>query len=117
VGQKVFFNFNCVVLDVMPVEIGSNVLFGPSVQVYTATHPIAAAERRLWLESARPVKIGSDVWIGGGAQPAPGKLLQQSLPPLPRHPHPATPILFEHFILRCGRCHSHLPSDIYDPLR
>ena len=72
VGQKVFFNFNCVVLDVMPVEIGNNVLFGPSVQVYTATHPIAAVERRLWLESAKPVKIGSDVWIGGGAIICPG---------------------------------------------
>src|ERR1700761_3174655 len=62
VGKKVFFNFNCVVLDVMPVRIGSNVLFGPAVQIYTATHPIHAAERRLWLESARPIEIGSDVW-------------------------------------------------------
>ena len=41
-GAKVFFNFNCVVLDVMQVKIGSNVLFGPSVQIYTATHPINA---------------------------------------------------------------------------
>lgn len=65
-GEKVFFNFNCVVLDVMPVRIGSNVLFGPAVQIYTATHPIEAAERRKWLEFARPVEIGSDVWIGGG---------------------------------------------------
>jgi maltose O-acetyltransferase len=72
VGEKVFFNFNCVVLDVMPVKIGSNVLFGPSVQIYTATHPISAAERRLWLESAKPVEIGSDVWIGGGAIICPG---------------------------------------------
>ncbi len=72
VGSKVFFNFNCVVLDVMPVEIGSNVLFGPSVQIYTATHPIAAEERRLWLESAKPIRIGSDVWIGGGAILCPG---------------------------------------------
>ena len=72
VGEKVFFNFNCVILDVMPVEIGSNVLFGPSVQVYTATHPIKAAERRLWLEAGKPVNIGSDVWIGGGAIICPG---------------------------------------------
>ncbi len=61
-GSKVFFNFNCVVLDVMPVEIGSNVLFGPAVQIYTATHPISAAERRTWREFAKPVSIGSDVW-------------------------------------------------------
>lgn len=71
-GQKVFFNFNCVVLDVMRVEIGSNVLFGPSVQIYTATHPIEAAERRTWLEFAKPVAIGSDVWVGGGAIICPG---------------------------------------------
>src|SRR6187431_897477 len=43
-GSKVFFNFNCVVLDVAQVTIGSNVLFGPSVQIYTATHPIDAIE-------------------------------------------------------------------------
>ncbi len=72
VGAKVFFNFNCVVLDVMRVEIGSNVLFGPSVQIYTATHPINAVERRKWLEFARPVSIGSDVWVGGGAIICPG---------------------------------------------
>jgi maltose O-acetyltransferase len=72
VGTKVFFNFNCVVLDVMQVTIGSNVLFGPSVQIYTATHPISAVERRKWLESAKPITIGSDVWVGGGAIICPG---------------------------------------------
>jgi maltose O-acetyltransferase len=71
-GAKVFFNFNCVVLDVMQVTIGSNVLFGPSVQIYTATHPISAVERRKWLESAKPITIGSDVWVGGGAIICPG---------------------------------------------
>ena len=71
-GTKVFFNFNCVVLDVMKVEIGDNVLFGPSVQIYTATHPISAEERRTWKEFAKPVTIGSDVWVGGGAIICPG---------------------------------------------
>ena len=71
-GTKVFFNFNCVVLDVMPVTIGDNVLFGPAVQIYTATHPISAVERRKWLESARSITIGSDVWVGGGAVICPG---------------------------------------------
>jgi maltose O-acetyltransferase len=71
-GTKVFFNFNCVVLDVAPVTIGSNVLFGPAVQIYTATHPVSAAERRTWLESAKPITIGSDVWVGGGAIICPG---------------------------------------------
>lgn len=71
-GEKVFFNFNCVVLDVAQVTIGSNVLFGPSVQIYTATHPISAVERRTWLEAAKPITIGSDVWVGGGAIICPG---------------------------------------------
>lgn len=71
-GEKVFFNFNCVVLDVMPVTIGSNVLCGPAVQIYTAMHPVSAIERRTWLEYAKPVTIGSDVWIGGGAIICPG---------------------------------------------
>ena len=71
-GEKVFFNFNCVVLDVMPVTIGSNVLFGPNVQIYTATHPLDWQERAKWLEFAKPIVIGSDVWIGGSAIINPG---------------------------------------------
>jgi len=71
-GSKVFFNFNCVVLDCAKVAIGNNVLFAPSVQIYTATHPISAAERRKWLEFAKPITIGSDVWVGGGAIICPG---------------------------------------------
>jgi maltose O-acetyltransferase len=71
-GNKVFFNFNCVVLDPAPVIIGSNVLFGPAVQVYTATHPMNASERLTYLEFSRPVKVGSDVWVGGGAIICPG---------------------------------------------
>ena len=71
-AEKVFFNFNCVVLDVMPVRIGSNVLFGPNVQVYTAMHPINYRERRKWLESAKAVTIGDDCWIVGGAIICPG---------------------------------------------
>jgi len=71
-GENVFFNFNCVVLDVMPVKIGRNVLFGPNVQIYTATHPINYRERRKWLESAKAITIGDDCWIGGGAIICPG---------------------------------------------
>jgi maltose O-acetyltransferase len=71
-GEKVFFNFNCVVLDVMPVRIGNHTLFGPAVQIYTAMHPIDADERRRGLEYARPVTIGSDVWVGGSAVICPG---------------------------------------------
>ena len=71
-GDRVFFNFNCVILDPAPVTIGSDVLFGPSVQIYTATHPIDPRERRSGLEAARPIVIGSDVWVGGAAILCPG---------------------------------------------
>jgi maltose O-acetyltransferase len=71
-GSRVFFNYNCVILDPASVIIGNDVLFGPAVQVYTATHPISASERLSWRESAQPVEIGSDVWVGGGAIICPG---------------------------------------------
>jgi len=70
-GQRVFFNFNCVVLDVCLVKIGDYTLFGPAVQIYTATHPMEAELRRLQ-EFAKPIDIGSDVWVGGGAIICPG---------------------------------------------
>lgn len=71
-GTKVFLNFNCIILDVAPVTIGERVLFGPAVQVYAATHPLGATERRSGLELGKPVVIGDDVWIGGGAIINPG---------------------------------------------
>jgi maltose O-acetyltransferase len=70
-GERVFFNFNCVVLDVCRVEIGDHTLLGPAVQIYTATHPLSAALRRQQ-EFGRPVSIGADAWIGGGAIVCPG---------------------------------------------
>ncbi|MBF8964500.1 sugar O-acetyltransferase [Pontibacter sp. FD36] len=72
VGERVFFNFNCVVLDVAEVRIGSRTLFGPNVQVYTATHPMDHRERASGLEYAKPITIGEDVWIGGSAVICPG---------------------------------------------
>ncbi len=71
-GQKVFFNFNCVVLDVARVAIGDHVLLGPAVQIYTASHPMQAAQRRVGLECALPIVIGDDVWVGGAAIICPG---------------------------------------------
>src|SRR3954447_18430981 len=65
-GERVFFNFNCVVLDVCRVRIGSFTLFGPAVQIYTAMHPMNAELRRRQ-EFAKPIDIGADVWVGGGA--------------------------------------------------
>ncbi len=71
-GRRVFFNFNCVVLDVMAVRIGDHTLFGPAVQIYTAMHPLDADERRRGLEFAKPVTIGRDVWVGGAVVICPG---------------------------------------------
>ena len=70
-GERVFFNFNCVVLDVCRVRIGDFSLFGPAVQIYTPMHPFDAELRRRE-EYGKPVEIGSDVWVGGGAIILPG---------------------------------------------
>jgi len=70
-GERVFFNFNCVVLDVCPIHIGDYTLFGPAVQIYTPMHPFNAELRRRE-EFGKPVEIGSDVWVGGGAIILPG---------------------------------------------
>ena len=72
IGEKVFFNFNCVVLDVAEVNIGSRTMFGPNVQIYTATHPMNYTDRASGVEYAKPIIIGADVWIGGGVVICPG---------------------------------------------
>lgn len=71
-GDNVYLNFNCVFLDVARIRIGSNVLIGPGVHVYAATHPVLAAERAAGLELGRPVAVEDDAWIGGGAILCPG---------------------------------------------
>jgi len=70
-GERVFFNFNCVILDVCSVKIGDFTLFGPGVQILTPMHPWNAEQRRKE-EFGKPIEIGSDVWIGGGAIILPG---------------------------------------------
>jgi maltose O-acetyltransferase len=72
VGERVFFNFNCIVLDVTYVKIGSRTLFAPNVQIYTATHPINHIERSSGVEFAKPITIGEDCWIGGSVVICPG---------------------------------------------
>ena len=71
-GDNVYFNVNCVVLDVTYVKIGSNVLFAPNVQIYTASHPTDWRIRAKGLENAKPITIGSDIWIGGSTIILPG---------------------------------------------
>ncbi|WP_336488197.1 sugar O-acetyltransferase [Methylobacterium nigriterrae] len=71
-GADVFLNFNCVILDVVSVTIGDGAQIGPLVQILTADHPRDPEIRRSGLESGRPVSIGRNVWIGGGALIMPG---------------------------------------------
>jgi maltose O-acetyltransferase len=65
-GTRVFFNFNCTVLDVCEVHIGDYTLFGPGVQILTPLHPFNSDLRRTQ-EYGKPIEIGADVWVGGGA--------------------------------------------------
>ncbi len=72
IGDNFFANFDCIILDVCTVTIGSDVLFGPRVCLYTAAHPLDAEVRRSGLEYGQPIHIGDTVWIGGNAVINPG---------------------------------------------
>jgi maltose O-acetyltransferase len=78
VGENFYMNFNCVILDCARVTIGDNVQFGPSVQIYTAYHPLKASERIKGPELAAPIVIGDNVWIGGGAIICPNVTIGQN---------------------------------------
>lgn len=71
-GDGVFLNFGCVILDVTEVTIGEATQIGPGVQILTADHPRDPAQRRAGVEFGRPIRIGANVWIGGGALILPG---------------------------------------------
>jgi maltose O-acetyltransferase len=71
-GRNLFVNYNCVFLDVAPIEIGDDVQIAPGVQLLTATHPLDPAVRRSGLEGGKPIRLGHNVWIGGGAIVLPG---------------------------------------------
>ena len=64
VGDNFYANFDCVILDVCPVNIGKNVFLAPGVHIYTATHPLDAEERCSGAEYGKPVTIGDNVWLG-----------------------------------------------------
>lgn len=71
-GKNLFMNFNCCILDVAQVTMGDNVMIGPYVQIYTATHPLEFKARNSGKELANPITIGDNVWIGGNATICPG---------------------------------------------
>ncbi|KST52918.1 maltose acetyltransferase [Enterococcus faecium] len=75
VGENFYANFNCTFLDVSTIEIGDNCMFAPNVQLYTATHPLHPVKRNSGLEYAKPIKIGDNVWLGGGVIVTPGVTL------------------------------------------
>lgn len=72
VGERFYANHNCVLLDVNRITIGDNVMLGPAVQIYTATHPLPEKARNSGRELGFPIEIGNNVWIGGGAIIQPG---------------------------------------------
>jgi maltose O-acetyltransferase len=72
VGARTFANFGLISLDVATVTIGDDVQIGPNVQLLTALHPVAPAPRLEKWEAAQPIRIGHNVWLGGGALVLPG---------------------------------------------
>lgn len=72
IGNNFFANFDCIFLDVSPIVIGNNVMMGPRVGLYTATHPLTADVRNQGLESGQLILIEDNVWIGGGSTINPG---------------------------------------------
>lgn len=72
IGDHFYANYDCVILDPGTVTIGEHVFLAPRVCIFTATHPIDAGVRNRELEYAKPVKIGSSVWIGGNTVVNPG---------------------------------------------
>lgn len=75
VGKNFYANFNSIFLDVCPITIGDNCMFGPNAQLYTATHPLHPVKRNSGLEYGKPITLGNNVWLGGGAVITPGVTL------------------------------------------
>ena len=71
-GENFYINHNCVILDCAKVKFGTNVFIGPNCGFYTAIHPIKAEERNTFIESAKPITVGDNVWIGGNVVILPG---------------------------------------------
>ena len=72
IGARVFVNVGLVALDVAAITIGDDVQIGPGVQLLTPTHPVEAEPRRAKWEAAKPIVVGDNVWLGGGAIVLPG---------------------------------------------
>ena len=77
-GNHVFINYNCLLLDVAEIVVGDNVMLAPNVAIYTATHPTNYKVRNLGLEYGKKVVIKDNVWIGGGAIINPGITIHEN---------------------------------------
>ena len=82
IGENTFVNANCIFIDNNEIHVGSDVLIGPNVQIYTAEHPLKASDRIVkskegtrYLTSSKPVTIGNNVWIGGNSIILPGVVI------------------------------------------
>ena len=67
IGNDVYINFGCTLLDCGQITIGNNTLLGPNVSMYSANHSLDAAERIAGALIPEPITIGNRVWIGGGS--------------------------------------------------
>lgn len=72
IGEYVFINYNCTMLDEGLITIGNHVLIGPDCSFFTPQHPMDYKERRNPVETGYPIKIGDDTWIGGNVTICPG---------------------------------------------
>ncbi|KAJ2660053.1 hypothetical protein IW148_003984 [Coemansia sp. RSA 1199] len=79
VGKRFQMNILCTIMDCARVDIGDDVLFGPCVKIFTAEHPVDPAACLAGVESARPIKIGNNVWVGGSATILPGVTIGNSV--------------------------------------
>lgn len=75
VGDHFFCNFGSIFLDICPITIGNNCMFGPNTQLYTASHPLDPTERNSGVEFGKPITIGDNAWFGGGVIVCPGVTL------------------------------------------
>ncbi|AYW47950.1 hypothetical protein C7K38_05995 [Tetragenococcus osmophilus] len=75
VGENFYANYDCVLLDICPIIIGDNCMLAPNVKLYTASHPLQPDKRNSGLENGRPITLGNNIWIGGGAIITPGVTL------------------------------------------
>lgn len=72
IGEHVFINYNCMMLDAGDITIGAHTLIGPNCSFYTPQHPVDYKERRLPQETCYPITVGEDTWIGGNVTVCPG---------------------------------------------